>query len=616
MTENYPWDVLGLSGPADERSIKRSYARLVKRTRPDTDPEGFKALRAAYELAMNWAVDTGASTPPMLSGDEMTEAPPGADEPMALPPAMPYRLEMTAATHQVLHDSFVQDERDWNALAEAIEAVSGLEQAATPAPAAQDMPGMIRRLWALPAQQNLQTAQRTEELLIRLAAESEVWPTQAVQLVWEHYRLEDRLAFVPVWSDEHRIHHRLQGQAQWAALRAEVAHQPGLPEALLFRPLGRRDRLRYLFSHAVRQRSSEVLDWVRHQQPQYVAELHQPSVRWVDRQRQRMDRLPQWGLVRWLFAWACGTFGVMFLTPPEIAQELSTYSTSWLILGAVMAVTTWVLAAALKRWVLPAWHRADAARPRTFAALECASVGVVMACFAVGGGAPIAATTLAVLAIVVLLLCWATHERTSPLGPPAVDSWLVGLLSMLAGGLLLQWGTAAQPCWAIAPLAGAASLQREWPRPPWVVDELAAQYHWRSGQAFRWGMHAIHALLAVVLLVFVGLSVAPGLGYTPLEGMAESTTWAVLGVLLVYGVWLLVGWPPLSRVLSGSGLRGIGRLIAVVVFVSASMLLLRGPTGLDASSSMRVMLAVLLLIQLLRVSLHVRKAGRMAAPQA
>jgi len=48
------WEVLGLSADADARSIKRQYATLLKRTRPDENPEGFQRLREAYEQALDW----------------------------------------------------------------------------------------------------------------------------------------------------------------------------------------------------------------------------------------------------------------------------------------------------------------------------------------------------------------------------------------------------------------------------------------------------------------------------------------------------------------------------------------------------------------------------------
>ena len=46
------WQMLGLAPDADERSIKRAYARLLKVHRPDENPDEFQRLRQAYEATM------------------------------------------------------------------------------------------------------------------------------------------------------------------------------------------------------------------------------------------------------------------------------------------------------------------------------------------------------------------------------------------------------------------------------------------------------------------------------------------------------------------------------------------------------------------------------------
>ncbi|ALN90999.1 hypothetical protein [Lysobacter gummosus] len=46
---------LGLEPTADEREIKRAYAREIKRTRPDEDPAGFQELHEAYQHCLAYA---------------------------------------------------------------------------------------------------------------------------------------------------------------------------------------------------------------------------------------------------------------------------------------------------------------------------------------------------------------------------------------------------------------------------------------------------------------------------------------------------------------------------------------------------------------------------------
>ncbi|WP_338496146.1 J domain-containing protein [Pseudomonas sp. WP18] len=46
------WQLLSLTPDADERSIKRAYARLLKVHRPDENPDAFQRLREAYETSL------------------------------------------------------------------------------------------------------------------------------------------------------------------------------------------------------------------------------------------------------------------------------------------------------------------------------------------------------------------------------------------------------------------------------------------------------------------------------------------------------------------------------------------------------------------------------------
>jgi len=49
------WQILGLSEDADKKAVKSAYAKRLKKTRPDDDPEGFQRLHAAYKRASQLA---------------------------------------------------------------------------------------------------------------------------------------------------------------------------------------------------------------------------------------------------------------------------------------------------------------------------------------------------------------------------------------------------------------------------------------------------------------------------------------------------------------------------------------------------------------------------------
>lgn len=66
---------LGLAEDADEREVKRAYARELKRVRPDEDPAGFQALHEAYVHCL--ALARGQTPPPVAATSP--QPPPGAD---------------------------------------------------------------------------------------------------------------------------------------------------------------------------------------------------------------------------------------------------------------------------------------------------------------------------------------------------------------------------------------------------------------------------------------------------------------------------------------------------------------------------------------------------------
>ena len=81
----HDWQCVGLDGPSrDPVAIKRAYARRLRVTRPDDDPEGYQALREAYDrllVAARQAANDHLPTPPV---NEVALA-----EPESPPPSPP-----------------------------------------------------------------------------------------------------------------------------------------------------------------------------------------------------------------------------------------------------------------------------------------------------------------------------------------------------------------------------------------------------------------------------------------------------------------------------------------------------------------------------------------------
>ncbi|GLQ49801.1 J domain-containing protein [Dyella flava] len=121
---NWAFELLGLPLDADAASIKRAYARLLRTTRPDDDPEAFQRLHAAYKSALAKAgkspvpaaqpseqtLSSTGSPSPAAAGDTPAGAAQRTHEPITqpAPPAAPI-VNIGALAHEVIRTAIHAD---------------------------------------------------------------------------------------------------------------------------------------------------------------------------------------------------------------------------------------------------------------------------------------------------------------------------------------------------------------------------------------------------------------------------------------------------------------------------------------------------------------------------
>ncbi|MGY2234483.1 J domain-containing protein [Pseudomonas gingeri] len=333
------WSILQLPDDADQRSIKRSYARLLKTTRPDDDAEGFQRLREAYEDALEiarWRDD---------------------DEDVAeLSVAAPVAVS-EVSRHDTLPTEVVQ-QQEWLTPGQAARLMQEYRQVLQDHLQAGREREFVNQLKLYSGQPWLQVFDHRQEwqhLILQLLHETR-WSLPLFERVCQLFGWDERTGVTPepawVWRamiqrcEQEGFYQQLLAKAQnpqpWNANQL-AAH-------LLLMPLTRAQQMALYqrFEAAEWQACQQLAETLAYQYPALLERLPDPDVFFWREFTPRPVPGNSWS---WL--WAASALALLLHFLPLLAQKVLHGESSWVTL---MLAGTWALIPVwVGRFLMPRW---------------------------------------------------------------------------------------------------------------------------------------------------------------------------------------------------------------------------------------------------------------------